>query len=117
MMTTTQSHYLSLSSLLSSSPWLASSSSSVRQRPTIPQSSLYVTIRHGTKSHTKHPTRPTKYKPFEVEVSTTLVISGITLLTTLVGLLIVVPLNGWRMDRKVGWGLIALWCISTIGNV
>jgi sodium/potassium/calcium exchanger 6 len=80
-------------------------------------SGLYVTIRHGTKYHAKHPDRPTKYKPFEVEVSTTLVISGVTLLTTLVGLLIVVPLNGWRMDRKVGWGLIALWSLSTIGNV
>jgi solute carrier family 24 (sodium/potassium/calcium exchanger), member 6 len=80
-------------------------------------SGLYVTIRHGTKYHAKHPDRPTKYKPFEVEVSTTLVISGVTLLTTLVGLLIFVPLNGWRMDRKVGWGLITLWSLSTIGNV
>jgi solute carrier family 24 (sodium/potassium/calcium exchanger), member 6 len=80
-------------------------------------SGLYVTIRHGTKYRVKHPNRPTKYKPFKVEVSTTLVISGVTLLTTLVGLLIVVPLNGWRMDRKVGWGLIALWSLSTIGNV
>jgi sodium/potassium/calcium exchanger 6 len=80
-------------------------------------SGLYVTIRHGTKYHAKHPSRPTKYKPFEVEVSTTLAISGVTLLITLVGLLIVVPLNGWRMDRKVGWGLIALWSLSTIGNV
>jgi solute carrier family 24 (sodium/potassium/calcium exchanger), member 6 len=80
-------------------------------------SGLYVTLRHGTKYHAKHPERPMKYKPFEVEVSTTLVISGVTLLTTLVGLLIFVPLNGWRMDRKVGWGLIALWSLSTIGNV
>ena len=80
-------------------------------------SGLYVTIRHGTKYHVKHPHRPKKYKPFEIEVNTTLMISGITLLITLVGLLIVVPLNGWRMDRKVGWGLIALWSLSTIGNV
>jgi solute carrier family 24 (sodium/potassium/calcium exchanger), member 6 len=80
-------------------------------------SGLYVTLRHGTKYHAKHPKRPMKYKPFEIEVSTTLVISGVTLLTTLVGLLIFVPLNGWRMDRKVGWGLIALWSLSTIGNV
>jgi solute carrier family 24 (sodium/potassium/calcium exchanger), member 6 len=80
-------------------------------------SGLYMTIRHGLKYHAKHPHRPTKYKPFEVEVSTTLMISGVTLLVTLVGLLIVVPLNGWRMDRKVGWGLITLWSLSTIGNV
>ena len=80
-------------------------------------SGLYVTLRHGTKYHAKHPDRPMKYKPFEIEVSTTLMISGVTLLITLVGLLIVVPLNGWRMDRKVGWGLIAVWSLSTIGNV
>jgi sodium/potassium/calcium exchanger 6 len=80
-------------------------------------SGLYVTLRHGTKYHAKHPHLPMKYKPFELEVSTTLMISGVTLLITLVGLLIVVPLNGWRMDRKVGWGLIVLWSLSTIGNV
>lgn len=80
-------------------------------------SGLYVTIGHGRKYHAKHPHRPMKYKPFEVEVSTTLMVSGATLLITLIGLLIVVPLNGWRMDRKVGWGLITLWSLSVIGNV
>jgi solute carrier family 24 (sodium/potassium/calcium exchanger), member 6 len=80
-------------------------------------SGLYITIRHSAKSHHKHPDRPIKYKPYEIEVSTTLLISGITLLVTLVGLLIVVPLNGWKMDRKIGWGLICLWTLSTIGNV
>jgi sodium/potassium/calcium exchanger 6 len=80
-------------------------------------SGLYVTIQHGTKYHAKHPHRPMKYKPFELDVSTALMISGVTLLITLVGLLIVVPLNGWRMDRKIGWGLITLWSLSTIGNV
>ncbi|PYI29148.1 hypothetical protein BP00DRAFT_376178 [Aspergillus indologenus CBS 114.80] len=54
---------------------------------------------------------------YEIEVSKVLVISGATLLITLLGLLIVVPLNGWRMDRKIGWGLVALWGISTLGNV
>ena len=44
-------------------------------------------------------------------------ISGATLLVTLVGLLLVVPLNGWRMDRKIGIGLIAVWTLSTMGNV
>lgn len=80
-------------------------------------SGLYITIRHGAKAHDKHPDRPIKYKPYEIEVSTTLLISAITLLVTLVGLLIVVPLNGWKMDRKVGVGLICLWSLSTLGNV
>ena len=80
-------------------------------------SGLFVTIRHGRKHHAKHPHQPMEYQPFEIEVSTTLMVSGVTLLITLIGLLVVVPLNGWRMDRKVGWGLIALWSLSTIGNV
>lgn len=54
---------------------------------------------------------------YEISISKVLVISAITLLIILVGVLIVVPLNGWRMDRKIGWGLVVLWCISTLGNV
>lgn len=55
--------------------------------------------------------------PYRITVSKTLLISGAVLLATLTALLIVVPLNGWRMDRKIGWGLVTLWCLSTIGNV
>ncbi|KAJ5628278.1 Sodium/calcium exchanger membrane region [Penicillium lividum] len=54
---------------------------------------------------------------YEIAISKVLVLTGATLLLVLVGLLIVVPLNGWRMDRKIGWGLIAVWCVSTVGNV
>ncbi|OQV10172.1 hypothetical protein CLAIMM_14207 [Cladophialophora immunda] len=78
---------------------------------------MYMSITHATHKHAKHPQKPIKYKPYEIDVSTTLMISGITLLVTLVGLLIVVPLNGWRMDRKIGLGLILLWSVSTVGNV
>ncbi len=78
---------------------------------------LYMTIQGGAKRHEKHPGRPIRYKPYQIEVGGTLMISGITLLVTLAGLLVVVPLNGWWMDRRVGWGLVALWCASTIGNV
>jgi len=78
---------------------------------------LYMTVSKATHKHNKHPQRPIKYKPYEIEVSTTLMISGITLLVTLIGLLIVVPLNGWKMDRKIGLGLILLWSLSTVGNV
>lgn len=44
-------------------------------------------------------------------------ISAITLLITLLGLLIIVPMNKWVMSRKIGYGLIVLWMISTIVNV
>ncbi|OCT46577.1 Sodium/calcium exchanger family protein [Cladophialophora carrionii] len=78
---------------------------------------LYMTVNKATQKHAKHPHKPIKYKPYEIEVSTTLMISGVTLLVTLIGLLIVVPLNGWKMDRKIGLGLILLWSLSTIGNI
>ena len=80
-------------------------------------SGLYMTIQGGERRHEKHPGRPIRYKPYQVEVGGTLLISGITLLITLAGLLVVVPLRGWWMDRRVGWGLVALWSASTIGNV
>ena len=80
-------------------------------------SGLYMTINGGEHRHHKHPDRPLRYKPYHIEIGGTLLISGITLLVTLLGLLLVVPLRGWWMDRKVGWGLIVLWTLSTVGNV
>lgn len=80
-------------------------------------SGLYMTIKAGNGRHERHPSKPMKYKPFSIDVGEMLIISGITLLVTLLGLLVVVPLNRWTMDRKIGWGLVALWCASTIGNV
>ncbi|KAL6250796.1 hypothetical protein RBB50_003099 [Rhinocladiella similis] len=78
---------------------------------------MYMTIKNAAHKHARHPHKPIKYKPYELDVSTTLMISGITLLITLIGLLIVVPMNGWRMDRKIGIGLITVWALSTVGNV
>lgn len=80
-------------------------------------SGLYMTIRDGRHKHDKHPDRPIHYKPYQIEINPTLVISGITLVITLLGLLLVVPLNKWRMDRRVGWALVVLWTASTVGNV
>lgn len=80
-------------------------------------SGLYMTIQEAHKTHDKHPGKKLKYKPYEIEVSGTLMISAITLLVTLIGLLIVVPLNKWWMSRRIGYGLIALWAVSTIINL
>ncbi|KAI9866031.1 MAG: hypothetical protein M1813_001998 [Trichoglossum hirsutum] len=80
-------------------------------------SGLYIMIRDGNNRHEKHPNKNIRYKPYEIEVSGTLIISAATLLVTLMGLLIVVPWNKWMMDRRIGWGLIALWTVSTLGNV
>jgi sodium/potassium/calcium exchanger 6 len=80
-------------------------------------SGLYMTIVEANHKHHKHPDKEVKYKPYEIEVSGTLMISAITLLVTLVGLLIVIPMNKWMMTRKIGWGLIIVWCISTVINL
>ncbi|KAL5335258.1 Sodium/calcium exchanger protein-domain-containing protein [Aspergillus crustosus] len=73
---------------------------------------LYMTL-HAQKPQASETANLT----YDIAVSKVLVISGATLLITLVGLLIVVPWNDWRMDRKIGCGLIILWCVSTLGNV
>ena len=80
-------------------------------------SGMYMTLRESNGRHARHPHSPMKYKPYQIEVGETLIISGISLLVTLVGLLIVVPLNKWKMDRRIGYGLVILWSLSTLGNV
>ena len=80
-------------------------------------SGMYMTIKEANHKHAKHPGKQLKYKPYQVEVSGTLMISAITLLITLVGLLLAVPMNNWVMSRRIGWGLITLWCISTAINL
>jgi solute carrier family 24 (sodium/potassium/calcium exchanger), member 6 len=80
-------------------------------------SGMYMTITGAQERHHKNPDKKIKFKPYVVEVDRTLMVSGVALLVTLVGLLIVVPLRKWRMDRIVGWGLILLWLVATIGNV
>ena len=80
-------------------------------------SGLFMTITGGQKWSERHPGKPVIYKPYAIRVSPSLVISGITLLVTLLGLLIFVPMNKWIMGKRVGWSLIALWVISTVGNL
>ena len=80
-------------------------------------SGCYIILEGASNRQHRHPDKPVRFKPYHVEVSPTLVVSGVALLVTLVGLLVVVPLNGWKMDRKVGIGLMALWVVTTIGNV
>ncbi|KAL5614356.1 uncharacterized protein BROUX77_000193 [Berkeleyomyces rouxiae] len=63
------------------------------------------------------PSKPLHYKPFKVEVGGALMISAISLLITLVVLLIAVPANKWVLNRKIGWGLILLWMVTTSLNV
>ncbi|KAJ9142183.1 Sodium/calcium exchanger protein [Pleurostoma richardsiae] len=77
----------------------------------------WMTVKHADQKHHKHPDRPMDYKPYKLEVGGTLLISAVTVLLTLIVLLIVVPANRWMMTRKIGWGLIAIWSLSTIVNL
>ena len=76
---------------------------------------LYMTVNGGHGRHNE--TVGSERVSYEIAISKVLVISGASLLAILVGLLIVVPLNKWKMDRKIGWGLVVVWCVSTLGNV
>ena len=79
-------------------------------------SGLYMTV-HENGKYDQNAGLSSTYNPYRIELSGTLIISGITLLVTLVGLLIAVPMNKWMMDRKIGWGLVGLWCMSTLLNI
>lgn len=80
-------------------------------------SGSWIMLTGAEKRQHRHPKKGLKFKSYHIEVSKTLVVSGITLLITLVGLLIAVPLNKWVLSRKIGWALIAVWTISTVFNV
>jgi sodium/potassium/calcium exchanger 6 len=80
-------------------------------------SGSYILISGAERRHEKHPDKHLKFKTFHIEVERTLIISGFTLLLTLVGLMIAVPLNRYQFGKRIGWCLIALWTISTIINV
>ena len=80
-------------------------------------SGIYMIIHHADVKHEKHPGKPMVVKPYKVEISPSLLISAVVLLVTLLGLLVVVPLNGWWMSKRIGWGFVALWVLATVGNV
>lgn len=74
-------------------------------------------VRKANHKHHKHPDREYTYGPYPVQVGGTLMISAITLLVILAGMLIAVPMNKWILSRKIGYTLIAAWTLSTIVNV
>lgn len=65
----------------------------------------------------ENPGEAVGYGPYHVKVGGTLIVSSITLMVMLVGLLTSVPLNKWLLSRKIGWALIALWTVGTLVNV
>ncbi|KAK0618161.1 Sodium/calcium exchanger protein-domain-containing protein [Bombardia bombarda] len=77
----------------------------------------WMTISSAGEKHKQHPNKPLRYKPYRIQVGGTLMVSAFTVLLTLIALLIVVPSNKWVMSRKIGWGLIGIWTVSTIVNL
>lgn len=77
----------------------------------------WMIVSSANKHHAKHPELPFRYKPYKLQVGGTLMISAITVLVTLVSLLILVPSNGWVMNKRIGWTLIGIWTVGTVFNL
>ena len=67
--------------------------------------------------HHNHSDGPTTWEPYRIQISGSLVISAVTLLATLLALLVFVPRNRWVFSRRLGMGLVALWCVGTGVNL
>jgi sodium/potassium/calcium exchanger 6 len=80
-------------------------------------SGSYILVTGAHHHQHKHPGSELRYKSYQIEVGRTLIVTGFTLLVTLVGLLIAVPLNKWVLSKRIGVALIALWVTTTIINV
>lgn len=57
---------------------------------------------------------PLKESDITIKFSATLIVSFITVLINLIFLLVVVPLNGWWMNRMVGFTMIGFWSVATV---
>lgn len=67
--------------------------------------------------HHDHTDGPVTWEPYRIRISGSLVISAVTLLATLLALLVFVPRNRWVFSRRLGTGLVALWCVGTGVNL
>ena len=59
----------------------------------------------------------TSNEAYHISLSPTLLVSIVSLFLTLSSMLIVVPFNKWRMTRRFGIYLVAIFTISTITSV
>ena len=56
-------------------------------------------------------------EPYPIELSKTILVSAMGLLVVLISLLILVPLNKYRMSRIFGYGSIAIYLLCTAINL
>lgn len=80
-------------------------------------SGTYFILRGASRHEHRHPGQGFLVKSYHIDVGQTLMVSGASLLVTLVGVLVLVPCNRWMLSRRIGVALIVLWLITTIGNV
>ncbi|GAA6037289.1 hypothetical protein JCM8097_008665 [Rhodosporidiobolus ruineniae] len=60
---------------------------------------------------------PGAYEPIHIEMGRTLLVSGVGLFAILVGAMVVVPLNNYRMSKRVGAALIAAYSVVLTCNI
>ena len=56
-------------------------------------------------------------EPYPIELSKSILVSAIGLLVVLISLLILVPLNKYRMSRIFGYGSIVIYVLCTAINL
>lgn len=54
------------------------------------------------------------YQPLHVKMGRTLLVSGIGLLVILLSTLVLVPMNGYWMNKKLGAGLILAYTVTLV---
>ena len=56
-------------------------------------------------------------KPYQLDIAPTILISSAGLITVLLSTLIVVNINGYRINEQLGYWMIIVYCTCTLVNV
>lgn len=56
-------------------------------------------------------------KPYELDIAPTILISSAGLITVLLSTLIVVNINGYNINKELGWWMIIVYCTCTTVNI
>ncbi|CAO3634324.1 unnamed protein product [Cunninghamella blakesleeana] len=58
-----------------------------------------------------------RQEPYKIDVSSTIIVSSISLLIVLISSLVIIPLNGYRMSRVLGYLWISIYIVTMIINL
>lgn len=56
-------------------------------------------------------------KPYELDIAPTILISSAGLITVLLSTLTVVNINGYNINKELGWWMIIVYCTCTTVNI